>query len=399
MKFYPLFSFLLLAISLLTACGSQQSQIRVDGSPYVDPDTMQRDEIIHLPTGTRLTQSELFSLLAQERIIYLGEGHDNSYDHQVELEVIKNLFQRLPEHLVVGFEMLAHVNQEKIDQWLAGELSENAFIRLFAEDWSVADFIYYREIFAFLRSHKIPVRALNVSRHEKMVFMQGLKSSANGMNLLGKPGQILDDQYQKRALQAMFAGHVKGHGDVSIFLKVHQLWEETMADNISSYLESEAGEGKLLVVIAGGFHVARGYGLPRRVFQRIKLPYSTLLTHTPVALVENERRTMEVDFPDLPLYLGDYIWCVPFRNLKDQQVKLGVGLKASDKGIEIVMVAAGSVAEKYGFKVGDLLVECAGVELKEPLDLSLLLLQKSRGETLELLIERAGKEQKIEVVL
>lgn len=399
MKFYSLLSFLFLAIFLLPACGSQQSHIRVGGSPYVDPDTMQRDEIIHLPTGMKLTRPELFSLLANEQIIYVGEGHDNIYDHQVELEVIKNLYQRFPERLVVGFEMLAHVNQEKVDQWIGGELSEDDFIRLFAGDWNMAGFIYYREIFAFLKLNRIPVRALNVSRHEKMVFMQKMKSSGNADNLLGNEVQLLDDPYQKQALEAMFAGHAEGHGGLGMFLKVHQLWEETMADSIAAYLESPAGDGKQLVVLAGGFHVARGYGLPRRVFQRKKVPYCVLLTHTPLALVENERQTMDVDFPDLPLYLGDYLWCVPYRNLKDKQVKLGVGLKSADKGIEIVMVEAGSVAEKHSLEVGDLIISCAGVELKEPLDLSLLLLKMSQGEMVELLIERGGEQQKIEVLL
>ena len=90
-------------------------------SPYVDPDTMQRDEIIHLPTGTFLTRSELFELLANKKIIFIGEGHDNIYDHQVELEVIKSLFERFPGRLAVGFEMLSHDGQEKIDRWLKGE--------------------------------------------------------------------------------------------------------------------------------------------------------------------------------------------------------------------------------------------------------------------------------------
>ena len=399
MKFFPLFSFMLLAIFFVSACGDRQSRISVSGSPYVDPDTMQQDEIIHLPTGTVLTRSELFSLLADEQIVYVGEGHDNIYDHQVELEVIKNLFQRFPERLAVGFEMLAHVNQEKIDQWIAGELSEDDFIRLFADDWSMPAFVYYREIFAFLKSRRIPVRALNVSRHEKMVFMQGAKSSGEARNTSKKLPELLEDPYQELALRAMFSGHVKGHGDISLFLKMHQLWEETMADNIVAYLESQAGEGKLLVVIAGGFHVAHGYGLPRRVFQQKKVPYCVLLTHTPATLVENERQTMDVDFPELPLYLGDYLWCVPYRNLKDQQVKLGVGLKSADKGIEIVMVEAGSVAEKSGLEVGDLIINCAGDELNNPLDLSLLLLKKSKGEVLELLLEREGELQNIEVLL
>ena len=399
MKFFPLDSFLLLAMFFMVACGARQSGTMVSGSPYIDPDTMQRDEIIHLPTGTALTRTELFTLLADERIVYVGEGHDNIYDHQVELEVIKKLYQRFPERLAVGFEMLAQVNQEKVDKWLAGELSEDDFIRLFADDWSMAEFVYYREIFSFLKLRQIPVRALNVSRHEKMVFMQEMKTSNEGKDPHKRSPQLLEDLYQEQALQAMFSGHVEGHGDFKMFLKVHQLWEETMADNIAAYLDSPQGSDKLLVVIAGGFHVARGYGLPRRVFQRKKVPYCALLTHTPAALIESERRTMDVDFPELPLYLGDYLWCVPYRNLKDQQAKLGVGLKAADKGIEIVMVEADSVAEKHGLKVGDLIISCAGDELVDPLDLSLLILKKSKGEEVELLIEREGKMQNIEVLL
>lgn len=399
MKFFTLYSLLLLAMLFMTACGARQTITIFNGSPYIDPDSMQRDEIIHLPTGTLLTQAELFTLLAEERIVYVGEGHDNIYDHRVELEVIKNLFKRFPERLAVGFEMLAQANQEKVDKWLAGELSEDDFIRLFADDWSLAEFVYYREIFAFLKSHQIPVRALNVSRREKMVFMQKMKAVDESPGTSKSSPEILQDLYQEQALEAMFAGHAEGHGDLKTFFKVHQLWEETMADNIAAYLESPKGQGKRLVVIAGGFHVARGYGLPRRVFQRIKIPYCTLLTHTPQALIENERRTMEVDFPELPLYLGDYLWCVPYRNLKDRQARLGVGLKDADRGVEIVMVQAGSVAEKYGLKVGDLIISCAGVELDEPFDLSLQIFMKNKGEVVDLVIERATGTEHLEVLL
>ncbi len=399
MKIFPLYSFLLLAMFFLVACGTQQSRTMINGSPYVDLGTLQRDEIIHLPTGTLLTRPELFALLAAKQIVYVGEGHDNIYDHEVELEVVKNLYQRFPERLAVGFEMLAQVNQEGIDQWLAGELSEDDLFRLFAADWGAAEFVYYRELFAFLKVNRIPVRALNVSRQEKMAFMQGLHAPGEKKRDLKRPAASFEDPYQEMALRAMFAGHAEGHGDLTMFIKVHQLWEETMADNIAAYLESSFGDNRLLVVIAGGFHVARGYGLPRRVFQRKKVPYTTLMTHTPEQLVENERRTMDVDFPELPLYLSDYIWCVPYRNLKDRQAKLGVGLEVADPGVAIVMVEEGSVAEKYGLKVGDLIIECAGDEINEPLDLSFKIFSKSKGEVIDLLIERDGSPLKIEVLL
>ncbi len=401
-------SFCLLFISLLmTACGGHQSRpvsevkmFTLTGSPYVDPDTMAREEIIYLPTGTKLDSSELYDLLAQKRVVFIGEGHDNIYDHQVELAVIKNLFQRSPGQLAVGFEMLSHLNQEKVDLWLADKLSDDDFIRLFAKDWGVANFVYYRDIFNYLKSHKIPIRALNVSRQEKMTFMRELMVADKEKDAkTGDSSTDIADPYQEEALQAMFKGHAQGHGNIGVFIEVHKLWEDTMARNIKSYLDSPSGSDKKLIVIAGGFHIAHGYGLPRRVFQLAKVDYCTLLTHTPEELVENEQQTMDVDFPELPLYLCDYLWCVPYRNLKDRQARLGIGMQPADHGIEIVMVEEGSAAAKYGLQIGDLVISCNGKKLKEPIDLSILLLQEVKGDTIKLQIERDGGIKDIEVLL
>ena len=399
-------SLLLFSLSLM-ACGGHQSRsaLKVNmfahtGSPYIDPDTMTRDEIIYLPTGTKLDSSELYELLAQKRIVFVGEGHDNIYDHQVELAVIKNLFQLSSGQLAVGFEMLSHLNQKKIDLWQADELSDEDFIRLFAEEWGVANFVYYREIFDYLKAHKIPIRALNVNRQEKMKYMRGLMAADKEKNIkTGNSVAEIADPYQEEALQAMFKGHTQGHGNVGVFIEVHKLWEDTMAHNIKSYLESPAGSDRKLIVIAGGFHIAHGYGLPRRVFQQAKLDYCTLLTHTPEVLVENERQTMDVDFPELPLYLCDYLMCVPYRNLKDKQARLGIGMQSADRGIKIVMVEKGSVAERNDLQIGDLLIVCDGKTLKEPIDLSILLLQKVKGQTIKLQIEREGVIKGVEILL
>ncbi len=398
---------ILFILLLITACGgpgprltSEMKMFAATGSPYVDPDTMTRDEIIHLPTGVRLDQQELFFLLAQKRVVFVGEGHDNIYDHQVELEVIKHLFQLTSGHLAVGFEMLSQPNQEKVDLWLAGKLGDDDFIRLFADDWGVADFVYYREIFNYLKEHKIPLRALNVSRREKRKFMRGLmaedkKPEAEKHKLTGESA----NPYQDEALRAMFKGHAQGHGDVAMFIAVQKLWEDTMVSNIKTYLESPAGSDKKMVVIAGGFHIARGYGLPRRLFQQVRFDYCTLLTQTPKALVENERQTMAVDFPEMPLYLCDYLWCVPYRNLKDRQARLGVGMREREHKLEIVMVEEGSAAAKSGLKTGDFIIACNGKKLKEPMDLSILLLEKVKGDKIKLRIERDSEIKVMEVLL
>ncbi len=386
---------------LLAACGGRSVKCDFSGSPYVDPGRMEKDEIVHLPTGTRLTQAELFDLLAASRVVFVGEGHDNIYDHQVELKVIRALARRRPGKVAVGFEMLAAGNQEKIDAWRSGRLSDDDFIRLFAENWGVYDYIYYREIFAFLKREQIPVYGLNVSRRRKMAFMRQLLREEAGASR-NEASDPCPDPYQEEALRAMFAGHAGGHGDFRVFLAVQRLWEETMAGTVATVLSAPAHRDWTLVVISGEFHVARGYGLPRRVFRRLKLPYATLLTTTPPELYENRPETMEVDFPSLPLYLCDYLWCVPYRNLKERQPRLGVELKkaAAGPGLEVVTVEEDSAAARAGLRVGDLLLYCNGHPLTgDPLGLSLLLLRHQPGDEVKIELRRGERRFCLEVKL
>ncbi|MBN2706276.1 MAG: ChaN family lipoprotein [Deltaproteobacteria bacterium] len=393
------FLFLVSLTFILSACGGREvSSSGFTGSPYVDPDRLGRDEILHLPTGTLISREELYALLQSTEIVYFGEGHDNIYDHRVELELLQEFWRRRAGQLAVGLEMLAAVNQDKIDQWLAGKLGDEDFLRLFAADWGLDDFVYYREIFFFIKDKQIPLRALNVSRREKMAVMAGGGEAVDQESTAaGRAGP--DDVYQEKALRAMFAGHAEGRGDLEIFMRIHQLWENTMAENIVNWLKSPAGEGKTLLVLSGAFHVAHGYGLPRRVFQRLRRPYAIVLTHTPSDLVENERRTMAVDFPELPLYLGDFIWCVPYRNLKDVQARLGVGLRETPSGLEITKLEDDGAAAANGLLPGDLIVAVEGRESREVFTLKMLLLHKVKGDTIDLRIVRDGVEKVLAVRL
>jgi len=359
---------------VMSGCLPNKRGIPCGGLPYRDPGTMIQGEIMHVPTGFNVSKDQFFDMISLNRILYVGEHHDNIYDHQMELEIIKNLYLRFPGKIAVGMEMLGRQNQNKVDQWLDGKITEKEFIKVFATNWGVYDHVYYRDILHFIREHHIPLLALNAGKKEKMaVFKKNTDDQNYGSD-------IYQDTYQQQALSSMFAGHKNGQGGYENFIAVQELWEETMTGSIVNYLASDIGKDKKIIVITGGFHVAYGFGIPRRVFKRLKAPFEIVLSHTPEELVENERQQMDVNFPELPLYRAGYLWCVPYRNLKDKQVKLGAILTEKENEIRVVKVIEDGAAHQAGLLPGDRIVSLDAQSINSTFDLQYLLIRKKIGD-------------------
>ncbi|MCK4378080.1 MAG: ChaN family lipoprotein, partial [Deltaproteobacteria bacterium] len=207
-----------------------------------------------------------------------------------------------------------------------------------------------------------------------------------------------DDPYQQQALAAMFAGHAGGHEHLAMFYGMQLLWEETMAESIINYLDSPAGQDKKMVVLAGGFHVAYGFGIPRKVLKQRKWPYTIVLPTTPAELEENEPRRMEVDFPELPLYVADYLWCIPYRNLNDSRVCLGVQLQDTESGVKIMLVQPGSAAAAAGIEPEDVVKVIDGQPVQKSQDLQYAILDKKIGDRSRLTLNRGGRQVEVEVL-
>lgn len=361
------------------------------GSPYRDPDTLAAGEILHVPTGTVVEREAFHDLLAERRIVYVGEGHDNIHDHRFELEIIRALHRRHPGKLAVGMEMFGRAGQADIDRWLVDELSEREFVRIFGRDWGVPDYAYYREILAFIRAEGIPLRALNIGRDERLAALTA-RREANG-GAWPQP----DDPYQRQALAAMFAGHAGGHGDPGMFPAMHGLWEDTMAAAVIDWLDRPENADGRMVVLTGGFHVAHGFGIPRRVFRQRPWSYTVVLTHTPPELEESEPIRMEVDFPDLPLYIADWISCVPFRSLREVRPRLGVTLEETAAGVVVTGVKEHLPGAVAGVAAGDAIVAIDGAPVSEVFDLQYGLLHCRPGGTTTVVVRRHGAEWKLTV--
>ncbi len=120
-----------------------------------------------VPTGSAPQQRDsraLMAELATRPVVLLGESHDNAEHHRWQLHTIAGLYALRPD-LVLGFEMFPRRVQKALDQWVAGELSEEEFLK--RSEWNRVwgfDARLYLPIFDFARMHRVPMIALNVER-------------------------------------------------------------------------------------------------------------------------------------------------------------------------------------------------------------------------------------------
>lgn len=113
--------------------------------------------------GPRVAAEVLRDAAAQQ-VVLLGEAHDSAEHHRWQLHVLSQLLVQRPQ-LVIALEMLPRRVQPVLDRWVAGELSEDAFLREseWRETWGV-DAALYLPILHFARMHRVPLVAANVDR-------------------------------------------------------------------------------------------------------------------------------------------------------------------------------------------------------------------------------------------
>jgi uncharacterized iron-regulated protein len=351
----------------LAGCATERPHLHIS-SPYQDPATLEKGQILHLATGRLLTEGELMSYLSQHPIVYVGETHDNVEAHAVELAVLEGLHQRFPGEVALGLEMLQRPAQPDVDAYIRGDMDEKSFLRVWQKNWNPSSFPYYRDILRFARENSIPVLALNASRE--------LKGAVREHGLDGLPPEVaqelpemdLDDPYHRAVIDGILAGHPHMKANFDQAYRIQVLWDETMAQTVAEYLESEEGSGKHLVVFAGGNHFRYGIGIPRRVFRRVPLAYAILETYPLETPVEKQ---MEVELPPMPMRPADLYWAIGYRDLKGQQVMLGVQIElAEDGGARVLGVVPSSPAEQAGIQVEDVIVSVDGKPIEELFDLT-----------------------------
>src|SRR5207253_3210661 len=276
--------------------------------------------------------------LAQKKIVYVGEEHDKFSHHQVQLEVLRDLYQQTPK-LVVGMEMFQRPFQKALDDYIAGAIDERTFLRRseYFKRWNI-DYNLYQPILNFAREHRLPVIALNAqSEIVDKVAKGGLDSlSKEEKQEIPQELDFSDQEYRAR-LKEVFAAHGKSQEkNFEFFHQAQILWDETMAESMDRFLKKNPDFRML--VLAGAGHLQYGSGIPKRSFRRNGFDYAIVLTDA-----------------EVKKGIADFI-VFPAESKGPTAPRLMVLLDEQNQKVRITGFAKDSVAENAGLKVDDTLI-------------------------------------------
>jgi membrane-associated protease RseP (regulator of RpoE activity) len=287
--------------------------------------------------------------------------------------------------------------QPALDRWVAGELTEQAFLKQseWAEVWNY-DPALYLPIFHFARMNRVPMLALNVDRQlTSLVREKGWEAVPEqmraGISDPAPPSQAYLE-FLSQAFQA-HRPHTSGDGTAAgfdfnapefrRFVQSQQVWDRAMAEAIASVAQKSAPP--LVVGIMGAGHILNRFGVPR---QLDALGISNMAVLLPW--------DVERDCNELTPDLADGIFGVSaLMETAPHKPRLGLIIGQTARGIEVKELQQGSIAEAAGIHAQDIITEVAGIRIEDGNELSTLVQRQAPGTWLPIKLNREGHELEV----
>ena len=360
-------------------------------------DAIGPEEIFKLPDGEKTSLDSLLEDLQGTRGIFVGESHDQIEHHRIQAKVLQELSDR-GKDLAVGMEMFKQSQQPILDRWSQGLLTEEEFLR--EVDWETTwamDYQLYKGIVDEIKKRHIKLLGLNV---EKDLTRKVGQSGIGGLTPEDKarlPEMDLSDRGHRAYIRAIYEGHHEGQAKkFDHFYQAQCLWDEGMAEALFEFLKSPEGQGKTVLVFAGGSHIVFRFGIPRRLYRRVPIEMETII-------LKEWRRKINGDlaFSGASSPVADFIWITRPNPPEVKRPRIGVVLqkKEGSDGLWVERVIPESPAEKAGLLSGDQLLAVEGKEITQVKDIHDVLAQKGWGSDLTFTIFRDGSKKEIKVTL
>ena len=238
--------------------------------------------VLRVSDRVEMKPQEFLDELASRDMVFIGEVHNKKSHHRAQLEIIKSL-QAVGHKVVIGVEMFRKDNQEALDKWVAGELSESEFKEVYHRNWGVS-WSQYRDIFLIARDKRVPMVGLNISRSVIRQVVKGGFSSLTPEQLSELPPGIeckVDETYEEFIKEAL--GEHAGEMSFRNFCEAQMVWDNVMANTAVEYLK--ANPRKSLVILAGSGHSWKR-GIPAQVRRLSKYSYTVVLPESDDVKIE-----------------------------------------------------------------------------------------------------------------
>jgi uncharacterized iron-regulated protein len=366
--------------------------------PIGDPERKKRtaplvlDALTDCRSGEQITPDDLPPRLEHVKLLFVGESHTSIDFHRAQLRVIRALHEA-GRRVLIGLEMYPYTEQEFLDQWGAGLLTEEGFVALsdWYDNWGY-HWNYYREIFLYARDNAISMHALNTPREViKSVRTKGFENLTEE-EASRVPTEIdTDSKEHLRLFKAYFSGGDESfHSSMSKeqwrgMFNAQCAWDATMAYNSVRALQQHDSEGAIMVVLVGSGHVAYGLGIQRQAAQWFDGGMASIV---PINVLDEQGKAVD----EVQASYADFVWGLP-QFVHALYPGLGVSTVKSDDGERrrVIHVAEDSVAERAGFAVGDVLLAMNGTDLPDRAALNRMMSELRWGDSAEFAVDRGGE--------
>jgi uncharacterized iron-regulated protein len=339
-------------------------------------------------TGQPVGFEKMVSEMMAARIVHVGETHNSLPMHEIQFQVIRALYAK-DRHLAIGLEMVPVTLQGTLNEWTAGILTKEEFLREIR--WYVTwnfNFGFYEKIFDFAREHRLPIYALNAPREViTKIRMRGWDSLSDEEKAFFPGTPDVSNQDHRKLIRTVFESSeiphaMKGPGLDQVFEGLYRsqsAWDEVMGANAVRAAEAE---GRRVVVLVGSGHLLYNLGLNRRAFERSKLAFKTVIA----VEVPAGKKTRPVSRA-----IGDYVFGLAPED-KPAFPTIGLGLKKVDNLENLVIdpKPTDGAASRADLEKGDVILSVDGKAYTDINELRMELAKLRCGGEVKFKVLRAG---------
>lgn len=249
--------------------------------------------------GRPSTIDAVVAALADADVAFLGEMHDDTIGHQVQLEIFKRVIERYgaKRKVTLSLEMFERDVQTIVNEYLAGQITESHFLRS-SRPWDNyrPD---YRPLVELARERKLEVIAANAPRrYVNMVSRNGI-ASLNSLSPeakrwlppfpIAKPSEAYSAKFK-----SLLGNSSEARMGIENILLSQSLWDAAMAHAVAQSLKKNPRS--LVVHLNGSFHTEKRLGTVEHFLAYRPKAKAVVVTIQPVDDIKKFEYTDAGDF-------------------------------------------------------------------------------------------------------